>query len=140
MRKYHDHLAIGINWTEQELEEAEFEGGNFESFKRSAWMMYEIARERVNFIGWPIEIAGVNIDDLQYLVPEPFIFDGVEFPCLDDAISHYSRTFGLHKKYLSQVLSFMGKEQFAKAVRFCRLQIGATPSERKLALLALNQK
>lgn len=140
MRKYHKHLAIGINWTQQELEQAEFEGGNFETFKRSAWMMYEIAKARVSFNSWPIEIAGIDIEERQYLLPEPFVFDGVEYPSLDDAICHYVKNFSLHKAYFMQVLSFVGKENFSKAVRFCRLQVGATPDERKHALLSLSQE
>ena len=49
-RKYQKALGIGANWTEQELQESEFEGAAFEGFKRSAWMMYTIAKERVNYL------------------------------------------------------------------------------------------
>jgi len=132
MRKYHKDLAIGLNWTQEELANSQFEGGNFEGFQRSAWFMYEVAQNRVNYLGWPISLDGVEIE--LSLVTTCFIFDGVTYPDIEDAINHYIINFGLNEALFKQVLYQIGEHRFSEAVRFCRLQIGATPSERMLAL------
>lgn len=139
MEKYQKHLAIGIHWTKQELEESELEGKIFEGFKKSGWAMYEIAKARVNFAGWPLEASGISIEEHRNTCPDEFVFDGVVFPGLEQAISHYASSFSLHKAYFKRVLTILGKENFAQAVRFCRLLVGATPDERDLALKSLNK-
>ncbi|WP_286232640.1 hypothetical protein [Thalassotalea sediminis] len=139
IKKYRNHLAIGINWTKQELEDSQFEHGNFASFQKSAWKMYEIARERVNFTGWRLEINGVKLEVEGAFAEQSYTFDGVTYPSIDRAIEHYATTFSLHKQYLRQVLSIVGIAQFSKAIRFCRLQINATPQERAQALRTLKQ-
>ncbi|MDO6427285.1 hypothetical protein Q4489_09690 [Thalassotalea sp. 1_MG-2023] len=135
---YKKHLAIGINWTKKSLEESGFEQGNFASFQKSAWMMYEIARDRVNFSGWPIEINGNTLDSSSAFITQPFCFDGVEYPSIEQAINQYAENFSLNKHYLKQVLSVVGKDNFALAIRFCRVQVGATPQERASALRMLS--
>jgi len=138
IKKYHKDLAIGINWTQEELANSEFEQGNFAGFQKSAWLMYEIARERVNFKGWPLIVAGINIDELRWQTDESFIFDGINYPTIEEAIEHYSMTYDLQKSYFKQVLYKLGGNNFAQAVRFCRLLIGTTPDERKQALISLD--
>lgn len=132
---YREHLAIGINWTKEELANSEFDGGNFEGFKRSGWFMYEVAKARVNFIGWPIVHSGLVIETSYE--KESFSFDGVVYPHIDDAIMHYTRTYYLPTGYLEQVVHCLGIQHFAKSVSFCRLMVGSTPNERKLALREL---
>ena len=136
-KSYQKHLAIGLNWTEQELAESQFEGGNFESFQKSAWFMYQVARDRVNFTGWPIIVNGLDLDYLQTEFDSVFVFDGVSYPSIDEAISHYAGVYDLHKGFFRDVLSKLGTTNFAAAVRFCRLFVGASPDERKAALLTL---
>ncbi len=134
LKAYQKDLAIGVNWTPEELAGSEFEGGNFAGFQRSAWMMFEIAKTRVNFAGWPLIVAGICLDEFKYRDSEAFTFDGMTFPSIDDAIKHYAKVFSLNQEYVKQVLAHLGIDKFAQAVRFCRLLVGSTPDERKNAL------
>lgn len=135
IKQYRKHLAIGLNWTKEELANSQFEGGNFEGFKKSAWFMYEVVKARVSFKGWPLELAGLPVDEIEE--KETFIFDGVEYVSIDDAIDFYAKNFDFSGNYLKQVLMILGREQFSRAVSFCRLLIGSTPAERKQALRQL---
>lgn len=135
MRIYQKDLAIGLNWTKKSLANSGFEGGNFEGFQRSAWFMYEVAKQRVNFKGWPLVISGITL--VVEHKKEVFVFDGVTYPSIDLAIEQYALNFGLDKSYLTKVLTHLGKNNFAKAVRFCRLQVGSTPAEKQQALKVL---
>ncbi|GAA6205776.1 hypothetical protein [Thalassotalea sp. SU-HH00458] len=134
IKQYQKDLAIGINWTQEELANSEFEGGNFAGFQRSAWFMYEVAKKRVNFQGWPLIVDGINIEELQYSEEKSFSFDNIEYPCIDDAINHYAQAFFIPVDFFKEVLVAVGLERFAYAVRFCRLLVGTTPNERKAAL------
>ncbi len=129
---YRKDLAIGINWTPEALAESEFEGGSFDGFKRSAWFMYEVAKGRVNFQAWPICLNGKNVEPM--LEKPAFVFDGMQYPSIDDAISHYSTAFHLSVNFFYEVVAKVGIERFAYAVRFCRLYVGATPQELRMAL------
>lgn len=137
IKQYQKDLAIGINWTQEELANSEFEDGNFAGFQRSAWFMYEIAKKRVNFQGWPLIVNGINIEALKWSEEQSFSFDNVEYPSIEDAINHYAQTFFLPIDYFKEVLIAVGLDKFAYAVRFCRLLVGATPNERKAALINL---
>lgn len=129
---YRKDLAIGLNWTQEELATSEFEGGNFEGFKRSAWFMYEVAQGRVNFNGWPISLNGIELE--PPIESQAFTFDGMTYPCFEDAIDHYCKTFKINKDYLKAVVYKVGIARFAYAVRYCRLFVGATPNEMKQGL------
>ena len=94
--------------------------------------MYEVAKDRVNFRGWPLILNGVEI--INEDVDREFCFDGVSYPSIDQAIEHYSLNFSLDSDFLRRVLAKIGPKQFAKAVRFCRLNVGATPNEKSRAL------
>lgn len=144
VKRYAKDLAIGINWTEEELASSEFEQGSFAGFARSAWFIYEVAKGRMNYLGWPLVANGVELDELllDEKSMEAFSFDGVLYPSLADAINHYAKTFLLDEHYVSEVLQHLGngditERVFAKAVRFCRLLVNATPNECKVALKAL---
>jgi len=137
LNKFKKHLAIGANWTKEELAASEFEGGNFESFQRSAWFMFEIARDRVNYSSWPIVVDGINIENLRQDVIVSFCFDGMEFPCLQDAIDHYVYAYDLNEEFFHQVLRKLGIDKFSSAVRLSRIMVGTTPQERKVALKEL---
>jgi len=121
MRIYAKHLAIGINWTEQELIDSEFSCKVFEGFKKSAWMMYLIAKERINAPGWPLVVNGIPLDNGNYEVG--FEFDGVKYPSLSKAVNHYSSNFGLDKLFFEAILSQVGRSRFGYAVRISRINI-----------------
>lgn len=135
LKIYQKDLAIGINWTKDELANSEFEGGNFSGFQKSAWFIFEVAKSRVNFKGWHISYHGVDVDMTTEALT--FIFDGVTYPCIDDAVNHYIETFGLNRIFFCSVLNKVGKDRFGYAIRFCRLLIGATAGELKLSLREL---
>jgi len=127
-RKYQKALSIGSNWTEQELQESEFEGAAFEGFKRSAWMMYTIAKERINYSGWPLCLDGIPLiadDDAG-----GFKFDGTEFVSVEHAIEHYIKTFHLDAILLPELIRLLGKDKFGYAVRISRLYINISAAER----------
>ncbi|MFT5816182.1 MAG: hypothetical protein ACI9VT_003960 [Psychroserpens sp.] len=132
IKKYRKDLAIGLNWTEEELANSGFEGGSFAGFQKSAWFMYQVAKDRVNFRGWPLVINGVEI--INEDVDREFCFDGVSYPSIDQAMEHYSVNFNLDADFLRRVMAKIGPKGFAKAVRFCRLYVGSTPNEKSQAL------
>jgi hypothetical protein len=135
MNRYKKDLAIGLNWTKEELAHSEFEGGNFEGFKRSAWFVYEVAQQRMTFEHWPIFIDGLEVD-VDYIKP-CFTVDGVDYPSIDDAIQHYCYSFDLNVKFFRQVLKKVGESRFTYAVRYARLFVGSTPKEQAIALKEL---
>ena len=136
IQKYRKDLAIGLNWTQDELANAGFEEGSFSGFQKSAWFMYEVARDRVNFHGWPLVLNGIEMVNEE--VEQAFCFDGVSYPGIDQAMEHYSANFALDLAFLRRVMAKVGPKSFAKAVRFCRLYVGETPHEKSLALREFN--
>ncbi|KGJ97104.1 hypothetical protein [Colwellia psychrerythraea] len=147
LKSYSKDLAIGINWTQEELATSEFDQGNFAGFARSAWFMYEVAKARINYLAWPLVVNGIELEVIDYEAVQVagFSFDGVQYPSLPDAIKHYARVFLLDEPYVFAVLQHLSgsditQKSFAQAVRFCRLLVNATPSERKMAFKALVTK
>jgi hypothetical protein len=145
---YAKHLAIGVNWTQEELANSDFEQGNFAGFARSAWFMFEVAKGRVNFQGWPLVIDGVELNEMDYStrVVETFGFDGVLYPSISEAVTYYCNVFYIDKSYFYKVLrcivsegSDIDQALFAKTVRFCRLLVNASSHERKVALQGLEK-
>ena len=104
----------------------------FPVFKKVLGLCIEVAKDRVNFRGWPLVHKGIEI--INEDVDREFCFDGVSYPNIDQAIEHYSLNFSLDSDFLRRVLAKIGLQQFAKAVRFCRLYVGATPNEKSQAL------
>lgn len=135
---YHKDLAIGINWTKAELEESEFEQGNFAGFQRSAWFMFELAKARVNYASWPLIVDGITvIDEYQ---EQSFHFDDVTYPNIEQAMQHYANTLSLTLDYVRSVLELLGDDHFAKTVRFCRLLVAENVSTQQQALRQLRME
>ncbi|MDX2369403.1 MAG: hypothetical protein QNK36_13550 [Colwellia sp.] len=135
VQHYRKDLAIGINWTKTELEESEFEQGNFAGFQRSGWFMFELAKARVNYVSWPLIVDGITVlDEYQ---EQSFHFDDVVYPNIEQAIQHYANSLSLSLGYFRSVLELLGDDHFAKAVRFCRLLVAANILEQQQALRQL---
>ncbi|MCU7987661.1 hypothetical protein [Shewanella sp. SW24] len=132
MRIYAKHLAIGINWTEEELAESEFSCKAFEGFKKSAWMMYQIARDRINAPGWPLVLEGEEIDDQGYNAG--FEFDGVTFNSVNAAIQYYSTQFTLDPQFFAELVSLVGRARFNYALRLARIHIAAAKEMKRQVL------
>lgn len=137
-KRYQKDLAIGKNWTQQELANSDFQGGNFEGFAKSGWFVFEVARDRVNFKGWPLWCNGEQIDDTTSV--KQFTFDGVVYSDINQAIDFYVQTYHLNHDFLLAILKIVGIERFSHAIRFARIYIGHTPSERRVALRDLQSQ
>ena len=136
-QKHQKSLAIGANWTKQELEESEFTGAALEGFKRSGWMMYEITKQRVNFAGWPISIDGVETG--QGHVEGDIKFDGIVYPNLSSAIRSLGKTYSLDRGYFAQVLELIGTDRMTYAIGFCRSTTMDGPRAREEHLNSLRE-
>ena len=144
LKRHAKDLAIGVNWTQQELSSSEFEQGDFAGFAKSAWFIYGVAKGRIGYMGWTLVVDGIELDGSVHEVEqsEPFNFDGVLYPSITDAIEHFGNIFLLDPHYFSAVLQYMANgtindKSFAQAIRFCRLLVNATQHERKVAFNAL---
>ncbi|WNC71042.1 hypothetical protein RGQ13_13000 [Thalassotalea psychrophila] len=135
-KRYQKDLAIGKNWTKEELANAGFEGGSFEGFAKSGWMMFEIARDRVNFSSWPLWCNGEQIEDTT--LGKQFAFDGVTYSDLNQAVDFYVKTFNLHKDFFLECINIVGVNRFGYAIRFARLYIGYTTEARREILKDLS--
>jgi hypothetical protein len=141
MHRYQKDLAIGINWTEEELAESEFECMVFAGFKKSAWFMYQVARDRVNAKGWPLSLEGILLDqtsDGPSLTQ--FEFDGLTYPSLHQAIRHYSQVMMLDKVFLQEIVSLLGRDKFSQSVKIARLNVGITPEKQKQIIAELTSE
>lgn len=139
--KYQKHLAIGINWTEEELAESEFDCKIFGGFKKSAWMMYEIAKKRVNAKGWQLSLDGVVLenDPFENTAYLAFEFDGLSFSHVSKAIRHYSQAMGLDEAFLTQLVTLLGKQRFSHAIKLARLNNGVTRGRQAVILQEIQQ-
>ncbi|WP_434339886.1 hypothetical protein [Motilimonas cestriensis] len=133
--RYKKHLDIGNNWTKEELEQSEFNGKAFEGFKKSAWMMFEIAQGRMEFQGWPIIVNGLEIS--AFTQPS-FSFDGEEFPHLEAAVQEYAKRFQINSTYLSAVVDKIGSTRFSAAIRHCRIHPLDEPEDLALLVSLVN--
>ncbi|QSX38650.1 hypothetical protein [Shewanella sedimentimangrovi] len=132
MARYAKHLAIGSNWTREELEQSEFECKIFGGFKKSAWFMFEVARDRVNARGWPLALNGIPLDESGS--DTRFTFDGLEFASVLAAVRHYVGIWSLDKQLLETLLGLVGHERFGYALRLCRLHLGSTPAMKQMLI------
>ncbi|QSX35025.1 hypothetical protein JYB87_07345 [Shewanella avicenniae] len=135
MKRYAKHLAIGLNWTKEELEEADFTCRTLQSFQQSAWFMYEVARDRINFAGWQLSVDGVTLD--VTINDTRFEFDGVQYNSVFAAIEHYCRNLALDKDFLSGLVAVVGKVRFGHAVRLARIHIVSSDKVKRAVIQEL---
>ncbi|OBU12876.1 hypothetical protein AYY19_08150 [Photobacterium aquimaris] len=134
-KKYHKHLQIGVNWTKEELESSEMDGKALEGFRISGWKMFEIAKERVNYSGWPIYIDGLPCYDVTTTFQ--FEYDGIIYTSLNHAVTQLAALYAIPQPYLEQVIELVGREKMTYALRFCKTTYGYSPAERESSLASL---
>ncbi|OAN18047.1 hypothetical protein A3K86_03775 [Photobacterium jeanii] len=134
-KRYAKHLQIGINWTKEELEDCEFEGKALEGFRESAWMMFEIAKARVNYQGWPVSIDGMPVAGISNAFQ--FEFDGIRYTGLQHAVKQLALSHGIPQPYLEQVIELVGREKMAYALRFCKTSYGYSEGQIKASIESL---
>jgi len=129
MSTYQKELSIGANWTEKELKESDFSGSKLEGLKRSGWVVYQIAKERVNYKGWPLSIDCISLDIFD--TGTSFEFDGTRYTSLDVAIAHLGRVLNIDVNLLNDLIDVLGKDRFSYALKICRLNPVVSAKERK---------
>lgn len=134
-RKYQKHLQIGVNWTQDELEDCEFEGKALEGFKESAWRMFEIAKDRVNYPGWPLTIDGLPVATIS--TSFHVHFDGITYTSLTQAVEQLAKAYAIPQPYLEAVMEVVGRDRLAYAIRFAKTTYGYSPQEREASIASL---
>ena len=137
VKRYASHLAIGDNWTKEELEASEFSCKILSGFRESGWMMYEIARDRVNFRGWPISIDGVVVDEQWN---NHFHFNGLTFSHLGKAITYYRELYGLDRDFMTSLINTLGQNRFGYALRLAKLYRSSSAREKQRLLRELQDE
>lgn len=134
-KKYQKHLQIGVNWTKEELEASEFEGKALEGFRESAWKMFEIAKGRVNYQGWPLAIDGQPLEPLHGRFHVQF--DGITYTSLNQAIVQLAKAYDIPQPYLEAVVEVVGRDRLAYAIRFAKTTYGYSTAEREASIASL---
>lgn len=134
-RKYEKHLQIGANWTKEELEDSEFEGKALEGFRESAWTMFEIAKERVNYSGWPLTIDGLPVVGLTSSFQVEF--NGITYTSLVQAVEQLAKAYNIPQAYLEDVVETVGRYRLAYAIRFAKTTYGYSAEEREASIASL---
>ncbi|MGF1681616.1 hypothetical protein [Photobacterium minamisatsumaniensis] len=134
-RKYQKHLQIGVNWTKEELDDCEFEGKALEGFKESAWEMFEIAKARVNYTGWPLAIDGLPIASMSTAFQ--IEFDGITYTSINQAVEQLAKAYAIPQPYLEDVVQLVGRERLAYAIRFAKTTYGYSSAERDVSIGSL---
>ncbi|PSU34753.1 hypothetical protein [Photobacterium lutimaris] len=134
-RKYQKHLQIGVNWTKEELEQSEFEGKALEGFRESAWNMFEIAKGRVNFQGWPLTIDGLPVASLSTSFHVQF--DGINYTSLSHAVEQLAKSYNIPQQYLDEVVEVVGRDRLSYAIRFAKTTYGYSTAERAASIDSL---
>ncbi|OEF26825.1 hypothetical protein [Vibrio rumoiensis] len=138
MDKYADHLAIGQNWTEEELKESEFSGALLGGFGESAWTMYLIAKDRLSYQGWTVSIDSMLVEweDESY----GFEFDGVRYMSLNTCLEHLIKALRLDAQLLPSLIDILGPERLDYALRIAKLNKAITTFQREKILDEIRQQ
>ncbi|KKC98592.1 hypothetical protein [Photobacterium halotolerans] len=137
-QQYQKHLQIGAQWTREELEDSELEGKAFEGFKHSAWMMFEIARDRVNYPGWPLAIDGQPVGQLRSAFQVEY--NGIVYPNISQAVEQLAKSYAIPQEYLEQTIELVGRHQLGFAIRFCKTTHGYSDAQRAVSLASLRER
>ncbi len=139
MNKYAKHLGIGLQWTKEELEDSEFHGAILEGFGKSAWPMYEIAKERVEYVGWDITVDGEPLDG--YDESYGYEFNGVRYLSIQACIEYHVKALSLDLVLLETLIEIVGSERFAYALRIAELNRNISSRDRNTIINeVLNQE
>ncbi|RJX73689.1 hypothetical protein DZ860_05515 [Vibrio sinensis] len=117
--RYTKHLAIGENWTEQELIDSQFSGAILGGFGKSAWHMYNIAKQRVAFEGWLISVDDIPLDIIDDT--SGFEFNGTRYSSLSSCIDFYVDATDVDKELLTQIIDIVSPNRFEYALKIARL-------------------
>ena len=117
--KYTKHLAIGENWTEQEIIDSDFSGAILGGFGRSAWRMYEISKQRVTFQGWVVSVDDLPLDIIDET--SDFEFDGIHYSSLHTCIDFFADATDIDKELLTQLVDIVGPSRFNYALKIAKL-------------------
>jgi len=90
---------------------------------------------RINYKGWRIVIHNDHV--IEENENENFEFDGVNYPSLEDAVTHAVKTFFLDEQLFTQVLSVLGKAKFSQAIRLCRLYPNLNAKQRESVFIEI---
>ncbi|MEZ9998960.1 hypothetical protein AB4428_11715 [Vibrio lentus] len=126
--KYAKHLGIGENWTEQELIDSDFSGSTLGGFGRSAWKMYQIAKQRVDYKGWPLSVDDIVIE--VYDETSGFEFDGTRYASINSCIDYFTKAAGVDKELLSQLVDIVSTDRFSYALRIAKLNKNVSNTKR----------
>ncbi|EAQ54708.1 hypothetical protein MED222_01617 [Vibrio sp. MED222] len=126
--KYAKHLGIGENWTEQELIDSDFSGSTLGGFGRSAWKMYQIAKQRIDYKGWPLSVDDIVIE--VYDETSGFEFDGTRYASINSCIDYFTKAAGVDKELLSQLVDIVSTDRFSYALRIAKLNKNVSNTKR----------
>ncbi|WP_394247452.1 hypothetical protein [Vibrio profundi] len=126
--KYAKHLGIGENWTEQELIDSEFSGAILSGFGKSAWKMYQIAQQRVDYQGWALAIDTIPLN--TYDESTGFEFNGIRYANVYSCIDYFAKAAGVNKELLTQLVDIVTPDRFGYALRVAKLNKNASKAAR----------
>ncbi len=129
LTKYTKHIAIGENWTEQELIESEFSGAILGGFGKSAWQMYQIAKQRIAFNGWALSIDDQSLEIIDDTAN--FEFDGTQYLSITACIDFYVEGVGVDKELLTQLVEILTPNRFGYALQIAKLNKRLSHTKRR---------
>ncbi|MFV0576458.1 MAG: hypothetical protein ACK5NC_13745 [Vibrio sp.] len=138
MDKYASHLAIGQNWTQQELEDSEFNGALLGGFGESAWDMYLIAKDRISYQGWPVAVDSMLIEGESETYG--FEFAGVRYMSLNTCIEHLIKSLRLDKELLPELVDVLGPDRLEYALKIAKLNKAIIPYQREKIVEEIRQQ
>ncbi|MGF1698557.1 hypothetical protein L4C54_23230 [Vibrio lamellibrachiae] len=126
--KYAKHLGIGENWTEQELIDSDFSGAILGGFGKSAWHMYEIAKQRVAFEGWELSVDSLPLDCVDET--SSFEFNGTHYSSLSTCIDYFVKATSIDEELLTQLVGIVTPARFEYALKIAKLNKRISNSQR----------